>query len=264
MPSKKALLSKIINPLSGRTVIVPMDHGVTDGPIPGLLKMDETIKRVKEGGADAIIIHKGIFKLYKEVIGDLPALIHISASTGMGVSLKKVLVATAKEVKNLGAAGVSVHLNIGNQYEPEMLRDLGIVARECEEEGLPLLAMMYPRNIIDGKIINYNDAEKVGHAARLAAELGADIVKVPYTGDAKSFGEVVRGCPIPVVIAGGAKGSEEAMLSSIRDCVLAGAAGVSVGRNVFQSEDVPGMVKKVREAVYNATAVSANTKTSHN
>jgi predicted phospho-2-dehydro-3-deoxyheptonate aldolase len=230
-----------------------MDHGVTDGPISGLEKMDEIIRKVKEGGADAIIIHKGIFKLCREAIGDLPVLIHISASTGMGVSLKKVLVATAREVKNLGAAGVSVHLNIGNEYEPEMLRDLGIISRECEEEGLPLLAMMYPRGIIDGRIVHYNDPARVAHAARLAAELGADIVKVPYTGDAKSFGEVVKSCPVPVVIAGGAKGSEEAMLSSIRDCVRAGATGVSVGRNVFQSEDVPGMVKKVRDTVYNAT-----------
>ena len=179
MASKKELLSKIINPVSGRTVIVPMDHGVTDGPIAGLEKMDEIIRKVKEGGADAIIVHKGIFKLYREAIGDLPALIHISASTGMGVSLKKVLVATAREVKNLGAAGVSVHLNIGNEYEPEMLRDLGVISRECEEEGLPLLAMMYPRGIIDGRIVHYNDPARVAHAARLAAELGADIVKVP-------------------------------------------------------------------------------------
>jgi predicted phospho-2-dehydro-3-deoxyheptonate aldolase len=260
--SKKKSLSKIINPISGRTVIVPMDHGVTDGPIPGLIRMDEIIGKVKAGRADAIIIHKGIFKLYKEAIGDLPALIHISASTGLGVPLRKVLVATAREVKDLGAAGVSVHLNIGNQYEPEMLRDLGDMSRQCEEEGLPLLAMMYPRAMIDGKIVHYNDPARVAHAARLAAELGADIVKVPYTGSAESFRQVVEGAPIPVVIAGGAKGSEEAMLSSIRDCVRVGAAGVSVGRNVFQAEDVPGMIKKVREAVYNAAAVTADIKTS--
>ncbi|MFA6171661.1 MAG: 2-amino-3,7-dideoxy-D-threo-hept-6-ulosonate synthase [Patescibacteria group bacterium] len=258
--TKRELLSKIINPISKRTVIVPMDHGVTDGPIPGLIKMDEIIKKVKAGGADAIVIHKGIYKLYKDVIGDLPVFIHISASTGLSGSLRKVLIATAREVKELGAQGVSIHLNLGNEHEGEMLKDLGTVARECQEEGLPLLAMMYPRTMIDGKIVHYRDTARVKHAARVAAELGADIVKVPFTGDAESFREVVEGCPIPVVIAGGAKGSEEIMLSSIRDCVRVGAAGVSVGRNVFQSEDVSGMLEKIKDAVYNASKIEVNLK----
>lgn len=257
---KKELLAKIINPVTGRTVIVPMDHGVTDGPIPGLVRMDEIIKKVKAGGASAIVIHKGIYKIYKDVIGDLPVFIHISGSTGMSATLRKVLVATPREVKALGAQGVSIHLNLGNEHEGEMLRDLGMVARECEEEGLPLLAMMYPRTMIDGKIVHYRDAARVKHAARVAAELGADIVKVPFTGDAESFREVVEGSPIPVVIAGGAKGSEEIMLSSIRDCVRVGAAGVSVGRNVFQSDDVVSFMEKIRDAVFNSSNVVINKK----
>ena len=247
--SKQELLSKIISP-EGRTVILPMDHGVSDGPIDGLIDMKETIMKVKKGGVDAIVIHKGIYKKYKDTIGDLPAIIHCSASTGMGVVLQKVLVATPKEIKEMGAQGVSIHVNLGNKYEPEMLTDLGKISRECEELGLPLLAMMYPRNEVDGKIVNYTDAEKVKHAARIAFELGADIVKVPFTGDSKSFKEVCEGVDIPVVIAGGAKGSEEIMLRSIRDCVSVGAAGVSVGRNAFQADDVPQMVKKIKDVVY--------------
>jgi len=248
--SKKALLDKIIDPEKGKVVILPMDHGVSDGPIPGLINMGETIQKVKEGGVDAIVVHKGIYKQYKDVIGDLPTFIHLSASTGMGEVLKKVLIATPREAMELGAQGVSIHLNIGNKYEPEMLEDLGRVSRECEELGLPLLAMMYPRNEVNGEIVTYNDVEKVKHAARLAAELGADIVKVPYTGSAESFKEVVEGCHIPVVIAGGAKGNEDEIVNAIKDCMSSGAAGISVGRNAFQADDVPAMVRKMREAVY--------------
>ncbi len=246
---KQELLSKIVSP-EGRTVILPMDHGVSDGPIDGLIKMGETIAKIKEGGVDAIVIHKGIYKKYKDVIGDLPTIIHCSASTGMGVVLKKVLIATPKEIKKMGAQGVSIHVNLGNRYEPEMLADLGKISRECEELGLPLLAMMYPRNEVDGKIITYTDAKRVKHAARVAFELGADIVKVPFTGDAESFREVCEGVDIPVVIAGGAKESEEEMLKSISDCVSVGAAGVSVGRNAFQADDPVGMIRKIRNAVY--------------
>lgn len=246
---KKNLLDKIISP-EGRTVILPMDHGVSDGPIDGLIDIKKTIANVKEGGVDAIVIHKGIYKKYKTVIGDLPTIIHCSASTGMGVVLKKVLIATPQEIKEMGAQGVSVHINLGNRYEPEMLADLGKISYECEKVGLPLLAMMYPRDEVDGKIINYTDTKKVKHAARVAFELGADIVKVPFTGDAKSFKKVCDGVDIPVVIAGGAKGSEETMLKSISDCVSVGAAGVSVGRNAFQADDVPAMIKKIRSAVY--------------
>ena len=247
---KAELLAKIINQKTKRIVMIPMDHGVSDGPIKGLDTIGRTIQAVKEAGVDVIVLHKGIYKRYREEIGDLPVLIHISASTTMGVALRKVLVAEPREIDALGAQGVSIHINMANQYEPEMLRDLGRVSCECENLGLPLLAMMYPRSEKDGAIVTFTDVERVKHAARVAAELGADIVKVPYTGSAETFKEVVRGCPIPVIIAGGAKGSEEAMLESISGCISVGAAGVSCGRNVFQHEDVKGMVAKIRSVVH--------------
>jgi predicted phospho-2-dehydro-3-deoxyheptonate aldolase len=247
---KAELLAKIINPKTKRVVMIPMDHGVSDGPIKGLDTIEETLIAVRKAGVDAVVLHKGIYKRYKEQIGDLPVLIHISASTTMGVPLRKVIIATPNEVKALGAQGVSIHINMANRYEPEMLRDLGRVSGECEKLGLPLLAMMYPRMEKDGAIVTFTNVEHIAHAARVAAELGADIVKVPYTGSPETFKLVVDSCPIPVLIAGGAKGSEEAMLESISGCVKVGAAGVSCGRNVFQHEDIAGIVQKIKRAVH--------------
>jgi predicted phospho-2-dehydro-3-deoxyheptonate aldolase len=248
--TKSERLSKIINPKTHRTVIVPLDHGVSDGPIDGLIDMKTTLQKVIQGGADAVVLHKGIIQQHKDLLQHRAVLCHMSASTSLGVVLKKVLVATVEEAAELGATGVSIHVNIGNSHEPDMLKDFGLVSRECQRLGLPLLAMVYVRDIIQGKVVTDLSSAKVKHAARLAAELGADIVKVSFTGSGESFQEVVAGCPIPVVIAGGAKGSEQDMLQSIQDCIDVGASGVSVGRNVFQHEDVVGMLQKVRHIVH--------------
>jgi len=249
MNKKDTRLAKIVK--KGRTVIVPMDHGVSDGPISGLEDMRAPIVKARRGKADAIVIHKGVYAAHKRDIGTLGTLIHISGSTGLGGGLlKKVLVASPEEVLRLGATGVSIHVNLGNEHEGDMLRDLGWVSGECARLGLPLLAMMYVRNMVDGKVVTRADAPSVAHAARVAYELGADIVKVPYTGSAETFREVVKGCPIPVVIAGGAKGSEEALLDSIRGVIATGGGGVSVGRNVFQSERMEDILGKVAQIVH--------------
>lgn len=247
---KQKKLSRIMDLKKKRMVIIPMDHGVSDGPIPGLINMEKTIKAVKKGGADAIVIHKGIYKICQKTIGDLATIIHISASSVLGTPLHKVLVATPQEVLDLGAQGVSIHINLGNPYEGEMLKDLGQISRECHYLELPLLAMMYVREEKKGQIINHTDAQRVSHAARIAAELGADIVKVPYTGSAASFRQVVEGCPVPVVIAGGAKGSEQVMLNSIKGVIKVGGAGVSTGRNVFQHKNPSQIIKAIRKIVH--------------
>ena len=247
--SKHARLSHIIKP-DGKTVIIPMDHGVSDGPMQGLANVAPTLEAIKKGGADAVILHKGIVKHNHEVLAGLPYLIHVSASSSLGVVLKKVLIADVKECMELGASGVSIHINLGNEYEPYMLEDLGRIARDCEREGMPLLAMMYVRDMKDGSIINDTSAKSVVHAARIAYELGADIVKVNYTGDPGSFAAVIAGCKIPVVIAGGSKQTHDEFVKTVKDALCAGAAGVSCGRNVFQTEDVVATVREVVKVVH--------------
>jgi fructose-bisphosphate aldolase/2-amino-3,7-dideoxy-D-threo-hept-6-ulosonate synthase len=112
-----------------------------------------------------------------------------------------------------------------------MLEDLGRVAVQCQHWGMPLLAMMYPRG---RKIEDEHDVGHVKLAARVAAELGADLVKTVYTGDPDSFREVTSGCPVPVVVAGGSKTDDRATLELIEGAMEGGAAGISIGRNAFQ------------------------------
>jgi len=242
MSGKQIRLERIMDRNTKKTVIIPMDHGVTNGPIAGLIDLEEAVNQVAGGGANAVIGHVGL-ALHGHRRGgrDVGLILHLSASTSIGPDPNdKVLVNTVTNALKMGADGVSMHINIGADSEARMLADLGKVAIECMEWGMPLLAMMYPRG---KKITDEKALEHVKLAARVAAELGADVVKTVYTGDPDSFREVTRGCPVPVVVAGGSKTDDLATLELIEGAMLGGAAGISIGRNAFQHRTPDKFVK---------------------
>ncbi len=242
-------MERIVDRATGNCVIVPMDHGISIGPTDGLYNMKDTVDAVANGGATAIVMHKGIVRFSHRASGkDIGLILHLSASTDMGkTSNSKVLVASVAEGIKMGADAVSMHVNIGAETEPEMLSDLGMIAEECQEWGMPLLVMAYPRG---PDIKNPLDPQLVAHSARVATEIGADIVKCSYTGDIDSFREIVRGTLAPVVIAGGPKvESDEEMLRMVKDSLEAGGKGVSIGRNIFQHKDVEGITRAVSDVV---------------
>jgi len=228
-----------------RTVIVPMDHGVTIGPIQGLTNMQVITHQLVKGGVDAILVHKGIAKRVDTSNAGLIVMLSGMSNLSPNVNAK-VQVCSVQEAIHIGADAVSVHVNVGAQDEDKMLQNLGKVAEECDIFGLPLLAMMYPRG---PKIQNEHAPDVVAHAARIGAELGADIIKTNYTGDIETFKAVVESCPSPVVIAGGPKcKSPEEILQTTSDSIKAGAAGLSIGRNVFQCES-PTQISKALVAI---------------
>ena len=255
---KRIRMERIVDRNSGRSVIVPMDHGVTSGPIYGLTDMKQAVNAVSEGGANAVLLHKGIVIAGHRGYGkDIGLVVHLSASTSLGPDpLTKVMVATVEEAIKLGADAVSMHVNVGADSEPEMLQELGETAAICEEWSMPLLAMMYPRG---KKVENENAPEMVMHAARVGAELGADVIKTNYTGDPDTFKDVVRSCPVPVIIAGGPKMDTDAeVLKMVEDAISAGASGVSIGRNIFQHENPTKMTIAISKIVHEgATAAEA-------
>jgi fructose-bisphosphate aldolase/2-amino-3,7-dideoxy-D-threo-hept-6-ulosonate synthase len=243
-------MERIVDRKSGRSVIVPMDHGVTSGPIYGLTDMRNAVNGVAEGGANAVLLHKGIVTAGHRGYGkDIGLIIHLSASTSLGPDpLNKVVIAQVEEAIRLGADAVSMHVNVGAETEAGMLEALGMMTMICEEWSMPLLAMMYPRG---KKVKNEHDPELVKHAARVGAELGADVIKTNYTGDPDSFKEVIAGCPVPVIIAGGPKANTDAeVLKMVEDAIAAGASGVSIGRNVFQHKNPAEMTRAMSKVVH--------------
>ena len=247
---KSIRMERIMNRETGKTVIVPMDHGVSVGPIEGLIDMSKTVDMIADGGANAVLGHIGLPKYGHRHHGkDIGLILHLSASTSLSpYPNKKVLVNTVENALRLGADGISVHINIGDEYESGMLRDFGNIAIECSYWGIPLVAMLYPRG---PKIKNEKDLECVKIAARVGAELGADFVKTNYTGSPETFRKVVEGCPAPVLIAGGSKLTDEETFNMIEGAMQAGAKGLSIGRNVFQHKNPTAFVKAACMMVHN-------------
>jgi fructose-bisphosphate aldolase/2-amino-3,7-dideoxy-D-threo-hept-6-ulosonate synthase len=232
----------------GRIVMVPMDHGITLGAVDGLRDVESTIDAVTSSGADAVLTQKGLAPRVHPNKNGAGYLIHLNASTVLGPapSNDKRVTGTVREAVRAGADAVSLHLNVGSEYEPKQIEDLARVTDEADEYGMPVLAMAYAR----GPGVDEHDAESLGHAVRLAEECGADLVKTAYSGDADSFEHVVGSTALPVVIAGGDPDGDRETLAAVRGAMDAGAVGVSMGRTIFQHDDPGGMAAAVAAVVH--------------
>jgi 2-amino-4,5-dihydroxy-6-oxo-7-(phosphonooxy)heptanoate synthase len=158
----------------------------------------------------------------------------------------KYLVASVEESLRLGGDAVSVHVNLGSETEDRQIRALADVAAECDLLNVPLMAMVYPR----GPRIGATDPDAIAHAAVLAADLGADIVKTVHPGNAESMSRVSEACPMPVVVAGGARRHGAELRDHVLTALSGGAVGIAAGRNVFESADPRAVVAELSHLVH--------------
>ena len=256
MIGKHIRMERIMNRESGRTVIVPMDHGVTVGPIEGLVGVKTPVNQIASGGRQR---HRhpqgpGAQGGRRRRGKDVGLILHLSASTSLYSSPNaKTLVCTVQEALKIGADSFLQSTSTWRRHRTGDAGRPGAVCREAQEWGMPVLAMLYPRG---EKIKDEYDAGVIKHVARLGAELGADVVKVSYTGSVDSFREVVLGCPVPVLIAGGPKmDSDRDILEMVKGAIEAGGAGVSMGRNIFQHRSPNRMVGAISLIVHENAGV---------
>lgn len=229
---------------AGSILMVPLDHGISMGPVAGIADVAPILAHAADAGASCVTVHKGLVPAAAKVADRLGVLLHLSASSDSAPDPQdKRIVATVEEALRLGCDGVSIHINVGSLTEARQLEEAGRVATACNQWGVPLVTMAYPRG---PKVANPHDPALLAHAARLAAELGADAVKVPYSGNTDTFRDVVQGCPVPVLVAGGPKrDSVDALLADLAGARKAGARGVSIGRNVFQNPDPRAVLQRI-------------------
>jgi fructose-bisphosphate aldolase/2-amino-3,7-dideoxy-D-threo-hept-6-ulosonate synthase len=248
---REVRLSRILR--DGKMLCIPMDHGISSGPIAGIDDIHRMIYICEDAGLTSVLVNKGIVKSMPRP-SRVGVIVHLSASTSLGPAPnRKILAGSVEDAIRLGADGVSLHINIGAKEEPEMLIKLGSISAECLKWNMPLIAMMYPRG---ENIKNPHDPDIVAHTARVGAELGADIVKTVYTGDPDSFKRVVKGCPVPIVIAGGPKASsDEEVLEMTKGAMEAGAVGVTFGRNIFQHRNPPAMVRALAKVIFENASI---------
>lgn len=256
---KKVRLSRILDRKTGRTVIIALDHGVEHGPTDfpePVLDPRVIVRKVVKGGANAIMMHKGLARFTsKEWAGKISLILKITGRTRLMPEELAVetVVASIEDAISLGADGIAATVYVGSANEPTMLRDFGIIESKCQELGIPLLALMYPRG---PKIKNRFDVQHVRYAARLGGEIGADIIKAYYTGSMKTFKEVVKSAAAPVVAAGGARReTAREALEMVKDVIRAGGIGVAIGRNVWAHPDPVGMTRAVRKIVIENASV---------
>ncbi|HTT35054.1 MAG TPA: hypothetical protein VLX64_02305 [Thermoplasmata archaeon] len=242
MFGKSIRLRRIFPGGDRRLFSVPLDHSVSMGPIEGLEATAPVVEELQAAGADLFIVTKGAVRDVAPVLSPPHLLgVHISASTALGPAADhKVLVGSAAEAVQLGADLLSVQVNFGAPTEGAMLQDLGLAVDQARSLGLPILCMAYVK-----KATPVTPAE-IQHAARAAADLGADIVKTSYPGSEAAFRELVRTTPVPVLIGGGVRTDDEAVfLRTVADAMRAGGAGICIGRNLFQRRPVGPLARRL-------------------
>lgn len=248
--ARQVRLDRLFRHDYGRLLIVPLDHSVTDGPITGGNGVDQLIGKLAGNGVDAVVLHKGALRyVAHRWFAETSLIVHLSASTVHAADPDaKYLVASVEEALRLGADAVSVHVNLGSRDEARQIADMAAVSDACDRWNLPLLAMMYPRG---PQIADPRDPTLIAHAVTLAADLGVDVVKTVYTGSVDTMAEITGNAPVPVIVAGGPRRDKHAdVLEYVAEVMRAGAAGVAMGRNVFQADDPALLTKRMSALIH--------------
>jgi putative autoinducer-2 (AI-2) aldolase len=243
----KNRLGKLIQP-DGKCFFMPIDHGYFQGPTSYLEEPGKTIKPLLPY-CDALFVTRGVLRACVDTLNSKPIILRVSGGTSMvGEDLANEEITTSiEEIIRLDATAVGVSVFIGSDYERQTLLNLSKLVNECENYGIPVMAVTAV-----GKELEKRDSRYLGLAARIAAELGARVVKTYWCKD--GFEKVVKGCPVPVVIAGGPKCELEVdVFKFVYDGIQKGAIGINLGRNVWQSSH-PAAVARALQAIIHENA----------
>ncbi|WLP90945.1 2-amino-3,7-dideoxy-D-threo-hept-6-ulosonate synthase [Gordonia sp. NB41Y] len=246
---KAIRLSRITDPATRRAQIVPLDHSVTIGPLGPRNHTENIVRMLSRTACDAVVLHRGrVAQIAPEAFTGMGLIVHLSASTSLALdSDAKVIVGGVDAALRSGADAVSIHVNVGSETETQQLTDLAAVSRECQVLGVPLLAMMYARG---PRQAPRPDAATVAHLAAIATDLGADMVKLDYTGSPESMERVVDTTPLPIYVAGGATRSDDDAIAFGAEVLQGGVAGLSFGRNIFDADDPARVVNTLADLVH--------------
>lgn len=238
----KNRLSKIIKPKDNRTVMLAVDHGYFMGPTSGLENIADTVNPLLPY-ADTLMLTRGALRNYIAPEIDVPIVLRVSGGTSIlnDDLLHEGIIASMEDAVRLNVSGVAFSIMVGAKYERDTLLAFSQIVDEAESLGIPVIAVTAV-----GKDM-VRDARYMGLASRIAAEIGAHIVKTYYV---EGFEKVVETCPVPVVIAGGKKTDEITALKTAYNAIQAGAVGVDMGRNIFQAKDPAAMIQAVNSIVH--------------
>jgi putative autoinducer-2 (AI-2) aldolase len=228
----------------GHCMFLPIDHGYFQGPTSKLERPGETVAPLMEY-ADALFVTRGVLRACIDPAATKPIILRVSGGTSVvGDDLANEEITTSvEEVIRLGACAVGISVFIGSDYEKQTLLNLASMVNECEDHGIPVMAVTAV-----GKELEKRDARYLGLCCRIAAELGARVVKTYWC---EEFDKVTGGCPVPVVMAGGPRcETQREVLDFVYDGMKKGAVGVNLGRNVWQDQHPVAMIRSLRAIIH--------------
>ena len=243
-------LGRLFDLRSGRAVILPLDHGVGEGMLPGLEAVGRLLGMLEARNIQGVVLNKGPARAHGAGLPlNVSVIVQLSGGTKHALPpYGRTVVCSVTEALRLGADAVSLQINVGNDQEDRMLADFGAMADEAHQAGLPVLAIIAPRG---GHIVNELDPSLISHCIRLGSELGADLTGVPYSGDPESFAEAVESSDAPVLVTGGpGRGDYSRFLTDMDEALKCGAAGLCAGRNIFQNPDPGQALDQIVELVH--------------
>lgn len=255
-------LGKLFNSTSGRSFVTALDHAVTLGPTPGNIDARTTLATAIAGGPEAVLIGPGLLDKCGDLFADRNApapilrcdyLNNHPYMSPLGEGYQRIC--SAEHAVRLGAEAVVLFLMVGTDnlgMWKENVATITSMVESAHNVGLPVIV----ESVLWGtRVSEQKDPEMLAFGARTAAELGADIVKTEYSGDAGTMKDIVNGCPVPVLVLGGSKtNNPEALWQGTRDAIAAGAKGVIYGRNVWQSDDPIGVSRLLRDIIHGTPA----------
>jgi len=237
-------------------VIAPVDDHLIFGPVGGLEDISGKMHALQRSSVDAILTYPGIVQRHTDMFSEVRSIINLTGSTTMSLPTKKHLIARVEGALRVNSSAVAVHINCCSKFAGEMMEQAAQVVDRASRYELPVVGIVYPRGERDGRDDNFDSlrtgdpeaySRLVAHSVSLAASIGFDAIKTKYTGTTATFKSVVKaGCGVPVLIAGGPVSLDEEVLRMAADAMMAGAAGVSFGRNFFGRGNPQDLVAAVR------------------
>lgn len=247
---KKIRMNRLIQAESNTCLICAIDHGMTSPVfLDGLYDTGNRVKEAITGGANVLMLSRGVVKQFAQFFRrDTSLAMMLTASAAGKPSGSEITpIGSVEEALRAGADAVVVYVALTGENEPAMIGYLSKIGETCEFKGMPLIAEAEYPNAYQSldKMAQDLGVEYLIRNARLCAEMGADIVKVNWSGNQKSFGEIIRACDRPVVLAGGSLISDEELLIRMAWAREVGAVGCSVGRNIFQHKNPQAITEAI-------------------
>lgn len=254
---KAVRLGRLRNPASGRILTVAIDHAPSYGVLKGLENIQTVVNQVASGSPDAIMLMRGTAeRCFRSYAGRIALILKCSTLSPFHPE-RDVRVSAVEDALQLGADAIAMALTVGSAQQALLLSNLAALVREAERVGMPVIVHAYPCGELVPPDERYSAAQ-VGYASRLVMELGVDIVKTFYTGSPETFAQVVEvAAPALVVAAGGPRLETDAdVLRMAYEVVQTGAAGITFGRNIWQSDNAPAMIRALKHILHNDGSVS--------